>query len=303
MDPSHVQNLVCSEGGSVKVNPPRPFIKHLDELPFAAWDLMDIDEYVDPAYFNGRHLAVFSGRGCPYDCSFCASCVTWGGKLRMRSTENVINELCHIVNVLGVSNLMFWDDTFAASKKRALAICRQIIRKGLDINYTVQLRADSVTPELASALVESGCSFAAIGVESGNDQILEQIGKRETMEQFRHAVKVMKETGLPVIASYIIGLPGDTHETIKETLDFAMELDADQSKFMILAPYPGTKVYDLAVSKGLASATSFEQMESLNYYDSVAINLSHVSDKELIRYQDEAYERYDVTRKNVTGNP
>ena len=293
-DPSSVANLIFRSGDDAIINGARPFVKNLDELPFPAWDLMNLDDYVDPAYFKGRHLAIFSGRGCPYDCTFCASRVTWQRKLRLRSVENVMQEIRHIVNVLGVRNLMFWDDTFAADKKRAIAICNSIIEEGLDISYTVQIRADAFSDELIEALRDSGCAFAAIGVESGNERMLENIGKRETKEQFRNAVSAMKRARLPIIASYIIGLPGDTHETIKETMEFAMELDADQSKFMILAPYPGTRVYDIAVEKGLVDPTSFEQMEDLNYYDSVAINLSEVSDEDLIRYQDQAYEQYDA---------
>jgi len=292
--PSMVENLIYRDGTGTKINGMRPFVKNLDEMPFPAWDLMNLDDYVDPAYFKGRHLAIFSGRGCPYDCTFCASRVTWRRKLRLRSTENVMDEIRHIVNVLGIQNLMFWDDTFAADKKRAMAICNSIIEENLDISYTVQIRADAFSDELIGALRDSGCAFAAIGVESGNEQILENIGKRETKEQFRDAVSAMKRANLRIIASYVIGLPGDTHETIKETMEFALELNADQSKFMILAPYPGTRVYDIAVEEGLVDPTSFEQMEDLNYYDSVAINLSEVSDEDLIRYQDQAYEQYDT---------
>ena len=299
-NPSSVKNLIYRDNGSIRINSVRPFIKNLDELPFPAWDLMTLDNYVDPAYFKGRHLAVFSGRGCPYDCSFCSSRVTWMRKLRLRSVENVMDEIRHIVRVLGVRNLMFWDDTFAANKQRAIDICNRIIEEKMDISYTVQIRADAFSDELIEALRDSGCAFAAIGVESGNEQILEKIGKRETKEQFRNAVKAMKQANLPIIASYIIGLPGDTHDTIKETIQFASELDADQSKFMILAPYPGTKVYDLAVEKGLADPASFQQMEDLNYYDSVAINLSKVSDEELIMYQDQAYEQYDRVYEKIT---
>jgi radical SAM superfamily enzyme YgiQ (UPF0313 family) len=293
-DPSRVANLIYRDRDGIRINSTRPFARNLDELPFPAWDLMNLDDYVDPAYFKGRHLAIFSGRGCPHDCSFCASRVTWKHRLRLRSAENVMQEIRHIVNVLGVRNLMFWDDTFAADRKRALRICKNIIEEGLDISYTVQIRADAFSDELIEALRDSGCSFAAIGVESGNEQMLERIGKRETKEQFRNAVAAMKQANLPVIASYIIGLPGDTHETIRQTLEFALELDADQSKFMILAPYPGTRVYDIAVEQGLVDPRSFEQMENLNYYDSVAINLSEVSDDDLISYQDQAYEQYDA---------
>ncbi|UCF17447.1 MAG: cobalamin-dependent protein, partial [Phycisphaerales bacterium] len=190
-DPSKVANLIYRDRDGTRINGMRPFIRNLDELPFPAWDLMNLDDYVDPAYFKGRHLAIFSGRGCPHDCSFCASRVTWKRKLRLRSAENVMQEIRHIVNVLGVRNLMFWDDTFAADKKRALCICNSIIEDRLDISYTVQIRADAFSDELIEALRDSGCAFAAVGVESGNEQMLETIGKRETKEQFRNAVAAM----------------------------------------------------------------------------------------------------------------
>jgi radical SAM superfamily enzyme YgiQ (UPF0313 family) len=138
-------------------------------------------------------------------------------------------------------------------------------------------------------------------VESGNDEILRAIGKKETKEHFKNAASVMRSADLPIIASYILGLPGDTHDTIRETIEFAFELDADQSKFMILAPYPGTAVYRIAVEKGLVDARDFDQLEALNYYDSVGINLSCVSNEDLIKYQDGAYARFDSLR-NVNGH-
>lgn len=299
--PYAVRNLVFKDKSCVKVNETRPFIENVDALPFPAWDLMDVREYVDPVYFKGSHLAIYSGRGCPYDCVFCASAVTWKRKLRLRSVENVMEEIRYITSILKVKNLMFWDDTFAVDQERAYSICNRIIEDKLGIGYTVQLRADSVTPGLADILKSSGCLFAAIGVESGNEEMLAKIGKRETKEQFRQAINIMKAAKLPSIASYIIGLPGDTHETIRETIDFAFELNADQSKFMILASYPGTKVYDLAFQAGLVDPWSFAQMEAVNYYDSVAINLSSVSAEDLLKYQDEAYEKFDKLRGGRSG--
>lgn len=296
-DPRSIKNLVYKDNKAITANATRQFIGNIDELPLPAWDLMSIDEYNDPAYFEGSHLAIFSGRGCPYDCKFCASVVTWKRMLRLRSVKNVIDEIRYIADVLKVRNLMFWDDTFTVDKKRVISICNQIINEKIKINYTVQLRADSVSVELAHALKNSGCRFAAIGVESGNEEMLVRIGKQETKEDFRKAIRIMKEVQLPSIASYIIGLPGDTHKTIKETIDFAFELDADQSKFMILAPYPGTCYYDLAYEKGLVDPYDFSQLEALNYYDTVAINLSNVSDTDLIKYQDEAYERFDKLKE------
>ncbi len=289
----NIANLVYRQNGAVCVNPVRPFIDDLDLMPRPAWDLMNISAYKDPTYFPDSHLAIYTTRGCPYSCSFCASAVTWKRKVRYHSIENVIEQIKYIVNELGIHDIMFWDDTFAIDQDRAIEICNRICDEQLDIRYTAQFRADACTSDLVKALLKSGCSFGHIGVESGNDKMLEQIGKGETKEQFREAVKIMKSLNLPCIASYIIGLPGDTHETIQETIDFAFELDAEQSKFMILTPLPGTKVYDMAVQRGLADPNSLEQLEALNYYDSVSINLSNVSDEDLIRYQDIAYERFD----------
>jgi anaerobic magnesium-protoporphyrin IX monomethyl ester cyclase len=294
-----VKNLAYRYKSQVKLNSVRPFYGNLDDLPFPAWDLMQLEEYKDPAYFQGSHLAIFSGRGCPYDCKFCASAVTWKRKLRVRSVENVIKEIRHITGVLRVKNLMFWDDTFAADIKRAISICQEIKKEKIEINYTVQLRADAVSDELVYELKSSGCSFAAIGVESGNEEMLKSIGKRETKNDFRSALKIMKEGRLACIGSYILGLPGDTHETIRQTIDFAFELNAEQSKFMILSPYPGTCYYDLALKKGLVDPYDFGQLEALNYYDSVAVNLSNVSDNDLLRYQDEAYARFDKTKEGI----
>ena len=294
-----IKNLVYKDRASVKVNPARSFIGDLDNLPFPAWDLMEIGEYKDPAYFNGSHLAIFSSRGCPYDCKFCASAVTWKRRLRVRSVDNVMEEIRHITGILKVKNLMFWDDSFAIDIKRAIDICEKIKDERIEINYTVQLRADAISDDLVYALKSSGCAFAAIGVESGNEDMLKSIGKKETKEDFRNALKMMKKGQLACIASYILGLPGDTHATIRETVDFAFELDAEQSKFMILAPYPGTCYYDLASEKGLVDPANFEQLEALNYYDSVAVNLSKVSDEDLLRYQDEAYARFDKTKEKT----
>lgn len=293
----NIQNLIYRGENGITVNRQRAFIADLDSLPRPAWDLMNIEAYKDPTYFPDSHVAIYTTRGCPHDCNFCASAVTWKRRVRYHSVENVIDQIRYIVNELGVHDIMFWDDTFAINQQRAIEICERICREGLDIRYTAQFRADACTPELVDALLKSGCSFGHIGVESGNDEMLARIGKGETKEQFRQAVRVMREAGLPCIASYIIGLPGDTHETIQETIDFAFELDVEQSKFMILTPLPGTRVYDMAVERKLADPSSLGQMEALNYYDSVSINLSEVSDEDLIRYQDIAYERFDSKKK------
>ena len=294
-----VHNLIYRTEGKVRINPVFPAIQDLDSLPFPAWDLLDLNDYTDQALYNGPHAGIMSGRGCPYSCIFCASKVTWGQKVRLRSAENVVGEIVELIGKFGISEYMFYDDTFTINRKRAADICRLIIEKNLKIRFYLQSRADTIDLELAQLLKTAGCIGVAIGVESGDEIILKQIGKCETKDQFRKAVKIFKEVGLPCVASYIIGLPGDTHETIKATIDFANELDTDQAKFMIATPYPGTALYDMAVERNLLKSDSIEDLGDYTYYQHVAANLSFVKDEELVAYQRSAYDEYDKRKRSL----
>lgn len=294
-DITNIKNLVYKKDGQVITNPRRPVIEDLDTLPLPAWDLIDIKEYRDPPYFGDEpHAGVFTSRGCPFDCTFCASKVTWGRRVRFRSIENIMKEFTLLATKYGVKNMHFYDDQFAIRAARAIELVTAMQKANLGFKYYVQIRADSITPELAKALKETGCVGTAMGVETGNEEMLKSIRKKETKDQIRNAVKLLKQEGVPILTSYIIGLPGDTHETIQETLNFARELDTNQMKFMLLTPVPGTDVYNLAVERGLLDPNDLEQMEKTTFYDSSATNLSNVSVQDLIHYQDIAYKELDL---------
>ena len=289
-DVANIPNLVHKQNG-LTINPRRPFIKDLNSLPFPAWDLLNLKEYLDPPFFGEEsHVGVFTSRGCAYDCIFCASKVTWERKIRHRSIENIVKELTELKE-LGINNLYFYDDNVAINKERAISLFSII--KDLNFKYQIQIRADSVTAELASALKISGCVSAAIGVETGNAEMLKYIHKKETKDEIRNAVKILKDFRVPITTSYIIGLPGDTHETVQETLDFAKELNTEQMKFMLLTPCPGTEVYDMAVKQGKLNPNDLEQMERTTFYDSTDVNLSKLTVEELLHYQDIAYKQLE----------
>jgi radical SAM superfamily enzyme YgiQ (UPF0313 family) len=238
-----------------------------------------------------------TGRGCPYDCIFCASKVTWGKKVRLRSAGNVVSEIEELINKFKINEFMFYDDTFTINRARAAEICDMILLKGLKIRFYAQSRADTIDLELAKKMKKAGCIGVAIGVESGNEKILKEIGKCETKDQFRKAARVFKDADMPCVSSYVIGLPGDTRETIQETIDFANELDTDQAKFMIATPYPGTKLYEIAVQKKLLKSADIEDMGDFTYYQHVAANFSCVSDQELMEFQRKAYDDYDKRKR------
>ncbi len=285
-----VQNLIYRKNGKVIMNPIRPFIQNLDELPFPAWDLLNLPDYKDPAIFNGIHMGVMTTRGCAWNCIFCSSGVIWGRRVRFRSAENVADELQYIVEKLKVTSVMFYDDTFTLDKKRFLKICEEIVKRKLNLRYYCQLRVDTIDDEVANGLAASGCITAALGIESGDEEILKTLKKGIKKSQAYKAVTALKSAGVPILASYIIGSPGDTHESIRKTFEFAKELDTDQAKFMICTPFPGTELFRMAVEKGLLSGNPTPaECSGITYYQHVAANLSKVSDEELLSYQRDAY--------------
>jgi len=300
-DVKNIKNIAYQDGDSIIINPVRPFIKNLDELPLPAWDLLPLELYKDTDFFIGKYMGVNCARGCAWDCNFCASNIIWKRKVRLRSAEKVVEELKILVNDYNISEFYFYDDTFTISQRRTLKICELIRKEGLSIRFFIGIRADTVHHNVMIALKEAGCFLCWLGVESGNEKILKECGKGLTKEQIVNASKILKKVGIPFIASYILGHPGDTHESIQETIDFAKKIDSDQAKFFIATAFPGTGIYELAVRKGLIS--NLEDIQTFSNYSSyqhVEVNLSSVSDEDIKNYQLSAYEEYDLRKRPIS---
>jgi anaerobic magnesium-protoporphyrin IX monomethyl ester cyclase len=290
-------NLIHRSGEAQKINPVRPFIADIDALPFPAWDLLKLDHYLDPVFYKGPHLGLMSARGCPYNCYFCGSRVVWGRRTRYRSPANMLAEIEEAIGKYNIREFMFYDDTFTLQRNRILEFCEAVIARHLDIRFYAQIRVDTIDVEIAKKLKAAGCFAVAIGVESGNEAILKTMGKNLTKDQIRAGCNVLKAAEMPFLASYIIGHPGDTHETIQQTIDFANELDADQSKFLIATPYPGTRFFDMAVARGIISDEGAGDLGDHTYFQHVAANLSKVSDADLLAYQQKAFDDYDQRKR------
>lgn len=292
-----IANLIYRRHGKTEINPIRPFIADLDQLPFPAWDLLKLGNYVDPAFYQGPHLGLMSARGCPFDCYFCGSRVVWGRRVRYRSPANMVAEIEEAIGKYQIREFMFYDDTFTLNRNRILEFCQVVIDHRLDIRFYAQVRVDTIDLEIVRQLKAAGCFAVAIGVESGNEEILKTMGKTLTKDQIRRGCQVLKTAKMPFLASYIIGHPGDTHETIRQTLDFANELDADQSKFLIATPYPGTRFFDMAVARGIIPKEGAKDLGDHTYFQHVAANLSNVSDADLLAYQQQAFDDYDQRKR------
>lgn len=219
----------------------RPSITDLDALPYPAWDLLDVERYQQPGI-------ILTGRGCPYHCIFCSAGATSGGQYRTRSVENVLGEIQFLYDEYGIRHFFFADDTFTADEEHCIAICREIRRRGLDIKWEAEARANTVTDKIAREMVKAGCKHVQIGAESGDDLILKTIGKNVTADTIERAVRIFLRNGITVVCSFILGNHEDTSESIERTIRFAVKLkrlapNFSTCKFSFLTPLPGTAVY------------------------------------------------------------
>ena len=276
-DLSEVQGIAYKKDGSVVVNKRREFIMNLDELPFPAWDLFPrAEEYL-----------VITSRGCPFNCNFCMR--PNGQMVRKRSAENVIKELEWIKMKFNPESIVFCDEVLTIDKERANKIFDTMIERKLDLKWHAQTHVKMVDLELLKKMKKSGCYLLGVGIESGNEEIINNIGKSATKEDIRNAIKLIKEAEIPVEGYFILGHPNETKETIKETINFATELNVDLPVFGIMVPYPGTKIGDMAKKGEGGYKLKSDNWDDYNKQLGDALEFTQISRKELEMWQLKAY--------------
>ena len=245
----HVQGIAFRADG-VKITASRPLIENLDALPLPARHLFPLSRY----HALASHCSLVTGRGCPFNCIFCVGSKMGGRRARYRNPKLVVDEMEQALTY-GFHEINIEDDLFTLNHRHVNAICDEIIARGLKFNWSAFARVDTVTPEVLQKLRAAGCTWISYGVESGNQQILDTVKKKITLDMIRRSVKMAKDAGVNVLASFILGLPGETTETMQESLSFAQELDTYYG-FHVLAPFPGTEVREKAEEYGIEVLTS-----------------------------------------------
>ena len=243
--------------GRIHNNPDRTPIADLDSLPWPAYHLFKMDRYTNlqPAtdHVDGaRSFSILTSRGCPYRCTFCSQSIM-PIKWRSRSPESVLAEWKHLVEDMGAQEIGVLDDSANIRVKRLEELASSLIEQKLNHVpwiFVNGIRANLASKELLSLLKHAGLKRTAFGVESGDPEILRSIDKKVDHDTIRQAFKNAKEIGLETIAFMIIGLPGETRETMQRTIDFAIELDPVIANFSMMTPYPGTKVYEIVKRQG-----------------------------------------------------
>jgi radical SAM superfamily enzyme YgiQ (UPF0313 family) len=244
-----VRGLTFRQNGKVRRTDNRPWIPDLNVLPVPDRTLFPISRYLAMRV----PVSVLSSRGCPMDCSFCAGHRMTGRKGRFRNPYQVVDEI-EAAHRLGFEEVCIDDDLFTRKRTHVFAICDEMIRRGLKMDMYIFARVDTVDSELLRKLRAAGCKMICFGLESGNQKILDLADKRATPEKARRAVELCKEVGISPLGSFILGLPGETRETIEETLSFAQSLGIPYG-FHLLSPFPGTRIREKAADYGLKILT------------------------------------------------
>ncbi len=268
------------------VTPARPLIQDLDAVPFPARHLVPFHEY---QLFN-RDAAIgfmITSRGCTFACNYCSSSHLMGGLFRARSPGNVVDEVEELASTYNVDTIEFLDDNFMLDRSRALMVAREIRSRGLDVSFIASSRVNAVSHDVLTELKKAGLSTIYYGVESGSVRTLQLMNKRITLSMAEDAVRIAKDCGIRVLASFILGYPGERHEDMDATIRFALRLDPDYAQFTILTPYPGTPIFRELKEKDLLATEDWDRYTVLNpviRYEAYGLTPQQVSRKLLTAY-------------------
>ena len=285
-----VDGISFMRDGKVFHTADRPMIENLDELPFVSQIYkrdLPIKEYIIP-HFKNPYVSIYSSRGCPSKCIYCLWPQTFSGqRMRTRSPQNVFEEVKWITeNIPEMRELSFDDDTFTANRQHAREIAQLI--KPLGISWTINARANCDFDTL-KVMREAGLRHVVVGFESGNAQILKNIKKGVTKEQAVQFAKHCKELGLSIHGAFIMGLPGETQETIRETIKFAIDMDLNSIQASLASPYPGTEFYSMCKENGWISSDAF--LDDTGHQKCV-INYPNITNTEIFNSVEAFYDKF-----------
>jgi radical SAM superfamily enzyme YgiQ (UPF0313 family) len=243
-----------NSAGNIVVNPPRPLISDIDTIPFPAYDLFKMNRYP-------QHRLTTS-RGCPFNCVFCNSKSLWTNRWRKRSAQNIIDEISLQLKSFGNKTIAFNDDSFNIDAKRVIEFCDKIVYQNLVFLWSTSIRVDLITHEIASKMRLAGCYNVSIGIESANNEVLKLMNKHNTKEKIYAGIQILRSEGIDVMGQFMIGNPGDTLETIKESIEFAKTSNLTGVEFYTALPYKDSLLYDFATTHG----TMLTQQPSYVYH-------------------------------------
>jgi len=256
-----ISGLTYRRGGVVRETSPGPPVSDLDSLPHPRYGLLPMEKYE----LDGiQYSALMTSRGCPFKCVYCSSSQLCGKMWRGHSPKRVVEDMRILAEDFGVHEIELLDDTFTLNRGRALEVCRLLRAEGLDVFWSCSSRVDTIDSQLAHEMSRAGCHTVYFGVESGDEDVLRSTGKGISLDGAVRAVSVAKEAGLHTVCSFILGLPQDTLQTVRRTIDFARRIGTDFAQFTQCTPFPGTKIYEVARKRGWLLTTDWSRYTTLD---------------------------------------
>ncbi|MBW2307734.1 MAG: B12-binding domain-containing radical SAM protein [Deltaproteobacteria bacterium] len=287
-DIKEVPGLTFRDGPRVVAAADPAPIPELDALPFPSRHLLKTGDYPLRTPEGEPIFTVLSSRGCPYNCAYCFKGL-FGHRYRHRSPENILAEIRHLKETYDARHFYFIDDVFMLQAERIQRICELILEHELDIRWQCLARVDRATPEILRVMHAAGCRRIHYGIESGVQEILDGISKGITPEKVRDAVRWSQTAGIRCKGYFMTGLPGDTLETLEQTLRFARSLNLDKAMFSITTPFPGTRLWD-RVRERFGEEMASQGLHDAYYFCSnggkppLFFNLSNVDDATLVNW-------------------
>jgi len=255
-----IKGLVWRRGQEIVVNEARPFLPNLDDLPVPMHELLPLGKYRMPL-IHGPFTFIVTSRGCPAGCTYCIKHVSYQYTARLRSPAKIVEELWTLKR-LGIDNIHMYADLFTVNRDQVVELCRLMIAEKMGIRWTCNSRVDYVDEEMLRLMAQAGNWLISWGIESGNEQILRHARKGAYPDKAERALRWARQTGIKNWGYFIIGLPGETEATIRQTIDFAKKLPLDIALFHVAAPYPGTPFFfEVVQNQWFRKGTRWEQVD------------------------------------------
>jgi len=292
-----IKGIVFKEGKKLKTTSPREPIHDLDLLPFPAVDLLPHENYfsqpsIEPMPAPG--INIVTSRGCPFDCNFCQpiSKKLFGLKHRKRSPKNIVDELRILKNKYPIKSFSIVDDLFVMEEDYVKEFCQELIKAKLNLKWRCNSRVNTITYEKLKAMKKSGCISIIFGVESGSQRMLDLMKKNITVKQTKNTFKLCKKAKISSMANILLGYPGETKESLEETIELIKEIKPEMLSVNLASPMPGTRLYDMVKKEGKLNV---KQYAEFNREFPDGIKLDNLTNADLVYYKKKAYSAFYKT--------
>ncbi len=288
LDMHGIKGVAWRKGEELVVNFTRPFIADLNDLPMPMHELLPLEKYRMPL-IKGPFTFIVTSRGCPAGCTYCIKHVSYQYSTRLRSPKLLVEEMW-LLKEYGIHNIHMYADLFTVNRDQVMELCQLMIDENINIKWTCNSRVDYVDEEMLTLMGKAGCRLISWGIESGNEQILKHARKGAYPDKAARSLQWAKNAGIMNWGYFIIGLPGETEETIRDTINFAKKLPLDIALFHVAAPYPGTPFFFEVVENNWFRADT--RWEQVDMDKGTVLDYPNLSAERLLYWQKRAFREW-----------